>query len=162
MLLMGLWHGAAWTFVVWGGFHGLLLALQRGLGGPGWGWRGLRSPRAARWWRPFWRILQVVLTFHVVTLGWVFFRAASLTAAAAYLRGLFPGGTWSGFGWSVPFAALLLLLLDLGQQHWGDAGWLPAAPRTWRWLVAELLLVGTLAAAVQQAHTVTPFIYFQF
>ncbi|MHB8079590.1 MAG: MBOAT family O-acyltransferase [Candidatus Krumholzibacteriia bacterium] len=162
MLLMGLWHGAAWTFVAWGGFHGLLLALQRGLGGPARRWRRSRALRTARWWRPAWRVLQVVLTFHVVTLGWILFRAESLADAGAYLRGLFHGGAWTDFGWSVPFAALLLLLLDLGQQRWGEAGWLTAVPRAWRWVVAELLLVATLAAAVQQAHTVTPFIYFKF
>src|SRR5689334_20789231 len=67
MLLGGLWHGAAWTFVVWGGIHGIGLCVERATG-----WRPT-SP-AAQW---FGRIL----TFHVVCLAWIFFRADSLSRA---------------------------------------------------------------------------------
>src|SRR6478735_3971803 len=66
MLLGGLWHGAAWTFVIWGALHGTALAAERA-----WShsrWSGLVA--IPRWG-------AIVLTFHVVTLGWIFFRAAS-------------------------------------------------------------------------------------
>jgi alginate O-acetyltransferase complex protein AlgI len=70
MLLGGLWHGANWTFLVWGGLHGLLLGAQRA--SRGWGIEALlvRS-RVARW-------VAMLLTFHVVCALWVLFRATSL------------------------------------------------------------------------------------
>src|SRR5947209_18684019 len=61
MLLGGLWHGAAWTFVVWGGIHGLVLSIERATG-----W----SPN--KW-------VGRVITFHVVCFAWIFFRADSFT-----------------------------------------------------------------------------------
>jgi D-alanyl-lipoteichoic acid acyltransferase DltB (MBOAT superfamily) len=75
MLIGGLWHGAAWTFVIWGGMHGVGLALNR------W-WeshrRKLRRKPRTEWWI---KALCVLLTFHFVCLTWVFFRAASLQQA---------------------------------------------------------------------------------
>jgi D-alanyl-lipoteichoic acid acyltransferase DltB (MBOAT superfamily) len=80
MLLGGLWHGAAWNFVLWGGLHGLLLA----------GHRFVRSPTRTTS-RPLaigdaWRI---ILCFHAVCLIWVFFRAENLGTSIAFLGGLF-------------------------------------------------------------------------
>jgi len=76
MTLGGFWHGASWTFVVWGAYHGLLLVLQRTCPLPGW----LRAPV----FRPVW----VLATFLAVCVGWVFFRAQSLTDAGTILTGL--------------------------------------------------------------------------
>lgn len=82
MLLGGLWHGAAWTFVIWGGIHGLWLALHRWLAGPA---RG----RAA----PAWQVaLKWLGTFHVVCFTWLAFRAETFDQAWALLRRL--GGGW--------------------------------------------------------------------
>jgi hypothetical protein len=68
MVLGGLWHGAAWTFVVWGAYHGVLLAVHRFVSPPGSApVRGRLVTVAAR-----------VGTFHLIVLGWVFFRAPSL------------------------------------------------------------------------------------
>src|SRR6201996_8749106 len=75
MLLGGLWHGASWNFVLWGGLHGGMLAWERKHGRSGF-YRLL--PRAAR----------VALTFIIVLAGWVFFRAATLPAALGYLRAM--------------------------------------------------------------------------
>ena len=74
MLLGGLWHGAAWTFVVWGGYHGLLLVVQRAISWPSW----TRSATL--------RPARVTLTFLLVCVGWVFFRAGSLAVAGTVLR----------------------------------------------------------------------------
>ncbi len=76
MILGGFWHGASWTFVVWGTYHGLLLVLQRACPLPGW----LRAPA----FRPFW----IAATFLAVCVGWVFFRAQSLTDAWTILAGM--------------------------------------------------------------------------
>ena len=74
MLLGGLWHGASWTFVAWGGYHGGLLALERALG-DSWG----RVPRR----------LRQVTTFVLVVAGWVLFRSPSFTSAADWLTRMF-------------------------------------------------------------------------
>lgn len=73
MLLGGLWHGANWTFVIWGALHGGVLALNHA-----WRKRGLVLPTLACW----------ALTFLTVVVGWVFFRAATFTRAWELLRGM--------------------------------------------------------------------------
>jgi D-alanyl-lipoteichoic acid acyltransferase DltB (MBOAT superfamily) len=84
MLLGGLWHGAGWTFVVWGGLHGLYLCVNHG-----WLWFKKRLPAALR---PFviateW--LAPAITFVAVVVGWVFFRAQNFASAAEVLRAMF-------------------------------------------------------------------------
>ena len=72
MLLGGLWHGAAWNFVAWGGLHGALLALERV--------RRFQRPNRLP------DVVRVGTTFGMLLVTWVFFRAADLTSAVAYLR----------------------------------------------------------------------------
>jgi D-alanyl-lipoteichoic acid acyltransferase DltB (MBOAT superfamily) len=67
MLLGGLWHGAGWTFVIWGGLHGLYLVLQQA-------WQRAFGAVRARWW-------PGVLTFFAVMLAWIFFRAPDVATA---------------------------------------------------------------------------------
>ena len=97
MLLGGLWHGAAWTFVLWGAFHGVWLALHRLVTEtfPG-------RPRTPRW-------LRVVVTFHLVCLGWVLFRAGSPTVAWEMLQTL-----WSRKPLFGPFPVGPFLLIVVG------------------------------------------------
>src|SRR5207253_2228046 len=86
MLLGGIWHGAAWKFVIWGGLHGGMLALERMFGG-----RGEAAGEIAV--RPLWRrALAIALTFHFVCLCWIFFRADNAAHAGDFLVGL---GNWS-------------------------------------------------------------------
>ena len=73
MLIGGLWHGASWNFVIWGGLHGALLALNHAAR-----YVGLRLPRSLGW----------VLTITAVTLGWVVFRTTDLDAASRVYAGL--------------------------------------------------------------------------
>jgi hypothetical protein len=83
MLLGGLWHGAGWTFVIWGGLHGLYLSINHL-------WRGFSSrllllrrlPRSLR------RASAWSVTFLAVVVSWVFFRAADFDAAAQILQGM--------------------------------------------------------------------------
>jgi len=87
MLIGGLWHGAAWTFVAWGAIHGGVLAAERW-----WGDRradaGLPAPADT----PARRVGRWLLTFHVVCLAWVFFRAQTFEGAWDMLRGLTNSG----------------------------------------------------------------------
>lgn len=80
-LISGFWHGAGWTFLVWGGLHGLAQVLERA-----WGPGRERLPKAIRW----------AGTFLFVNLAWVFFRAPSLSAAGSVLRAALSGG------WGLP------------------------------------------------------------
>ena len=80
MLLGGLWHGSNWTFVIWGGLHGLFLCVQHG-----WQtWRGEGRPAPTR----AVRLFSQVLTFLAILVTWVFFRATDLGSALEVLRGL--------------------------------------------------------------------------
>ncbi len=154
MLLGGLWHGAAWTFVIWGGIHGIALAFERSL--------GKRSPYGLL---P--RPVQVAITFVIVLVGWVFFRADSLPQALAYLASMV------GLGGPLPANAMLLggilhqpyylVCLALG----GALVWF--AKDTWEWtqrltwrtaLACTALLWVSLAVLATQAYN--PFIYFIF
>ena len=153
MLLGGLWHGAAWNFVVWGALHGGLLALER--------LRGKASPYD---WLP--PPLRIAVTFVVVLFTWVFFRAPDLPQALRY------AGDMIGLG-DRNEASTLLPGLVYQPYHLGTfllAGaivW--AAPQTWDWtktltgpkaLAAFLLLLLSAVALATQAYN--PFIYFIF
>ncbi|WP_230971094.1 MBOAT family O-acyltransferase [Nitrogeniibacter aestuarii] len=83
MLLGGLWHGAAWTFVVWGGLHGLYLAINHAFSAI----VQRRAPRLSS--LPAYRLLGWGLTFLSVVIAWVFFRAESFAAAFAMLRAMY-------------------------------------------------------------------------
>lgn len=151
MLLGGLWHGANWTFLLWGAYHGAWLAIERMAGKRGlWTW----APVA----------IQRGLTFLAAIVGWVLFRAGSLDQVGAMARGLL-GINGLGPVFPVPAAGSLLpywmLALTLGMAF--------AAPNTWeiRWrngwrlaIVLALLFVVSLAAIL--INTSSPFLYFQF
>ena len=149
MLLGGLWHGAAWTFLIWGGIHGGALSAER------WGrerFGGFRVPAWAAW----------LVTFHVVCVAWVFFRAPDLGTAFDVLGGL-------GLSGPSPLVTLPLVFLVVAAVAiqavppgwWRDAeAWLVARPVALQGLAAGAIIVVADAAVGQQG--VAPFIYFQF
>lgn len=107
MLLGGLWHGAAWNFVAWGAWHGLLLAAHRQ-------WEAFWGCREAAWRESaWWKWTARLLCFHAICLGWVFFRAASFPDAWAVLTQLF-SGAWS---FDLPLGPLLCALAGIGLQY---------------------------------------------
>lgn len=156
MVLGGLWHGAAWSFVLWGALHGAGLAAHRL-------WSEARSPvvRAVRSWAG-WPLAARFLTFHFVCLGWVFFRAPSLESGLAMLRAV--GQPWRVGPWLSAAAALAIAAGIFGQ----------AIPTAWRERARarfSLLPVAAQGAAFAAAvlaievlgpSGVAPFIYFQF
>ena len=160
MLLCGLWHGAAWTFVLWGGIHGLCLMGHRmSLGGKK---VDLAWPQTLPGWSAC--FLKVFLTFHLVAFAWVLFRATSLESALVYFEGLFRFQSLTGFSIPVLFAGALLIALDMVQTWTGSETWLTERQggRVTRYAVAQVMLVSVLIATIAHMNTATPFIYFQF
>lgn len=153
MLLGGLWHGASWNFVIWGGVHGTLLAAER-----------ITKGRSLFPWLP--TPLQVVVTFFLVTMTWVFFRAGSLPEALAYFRAL--AGVGGGDATSVLVGGLIhqpFYLLSLAVA----AGLVWTAPTTLVWTrrigwpkLAWCLIVLWLSIAALSVQAFNPFIYFIF
>ena len=90
MLLGGLWHGAGWTFIVWGGLHGAYLIVNHA-------WRALRERLGWQGDSRAWRLAARTLTFLAVMLAWVFFRSEDLPSAFRMLAAMGGAG-----GWSVP------------------------------------------------------------
>ncbi|WP_298242029.1 MBOAT family O-acyltransferase [uncultured Bradyrhizobium sp.] len=168
-LLTGLWHGAAWTFVVWGLYHGMILLLERFCIG-----------RLLARMSPLFQRLYVLL---VVMVGWVFFRASTIKEAWRYLRALIVPPTWSlhepPIFWLSPeaMAALILglilsqpflpsLLDHLGRPRIGrdptvieprlDTYYVHALPLV---VLAVLMVISVILLV---SGTLNPFLYFRF
>jgi alginate O-acetyltransferase complex protein AlgI len=153
MVLGGLWHGASWTFVIWGAIHGGMLAFERT--------QGRQSP-----YRRLPVPLKTALTFIIVTFAWVFFRAKDLPAALNHCRTMLGwGGVQQGqdlLSGLIYHPYYLLAFLGAAVVTWG-------APQTWdftrrmTWPKAAfcfLLLVFSLL--VMETQSFNPFIYFIF
>jgi D-alanyl-lipoteichoic acid acyltransferase DltB (MBOAT superfamily) len=146
MLLGGLWHGAAWTFVLWGGLHGAGQVVERALQGR------VRLPTWLKW----------VLTFHVVVLGWILFRSPDLGIAGQVIGQLADVGPATL--WTAP--VVLAVVAVVGLQL------LPSRPINGVRLRIEALrpaplgvalaVVVIVVAATVPSQGVPPFIYFQF
>lgn len=153
MLLGGLWHGASWTFIIWGAYHGTFLIAER--------WAGRRPayqrlPHAVR----------VALTFVLILGSWVWFRAESVPEALAYFQSMFGGGLALETGallaaqlyapGKLALVAIAILLLCVREQahHWTERITWPKA----------LILPPAFATAVMVmfAQASNPFLYFQF
>jgi alginate O-acetyltransferase complex protein AlgI len=157
MLLGGLWHGAAWTFVIWGGLHGTGLAaerLARDLSS-----RGRRVLHGGVWSRWLGRLV----TFHFVCFAWIFFRASSLSAAGSVIGRLF--SAWGQPSPLVTTGVVLAIAVGLGANFlpgrivavtFDRFARLPLAAQAAS-LAVGLMLVDTLGP-----QGVAPFIYFRF
>jgi D-alanyl-lipoteichoic acid acyltransferase DltB (MBOAT superfamily) len=150
MLLGGLWHGAAWTFVVWGGIHGAGLAVERKVLDR----TGEPVTFAARW-------AGRLITFHVVCLAWVFFRAESLGSAFEVLGRL----TSAGPAPLVTTAVLVAIAVGLAVQYVpADATLRLQAAFSRLTVPAQGLALGVTLMLVDAFANpgVAPFLYFQF
>jgi alginate O-acetyltransferase complex protein AlgI len=147
MLLGGLWHGAAWGFVLWGGLHGGYLAAERLLRG-----RGGGVPVWLRW----------AVVFHAVCFAWIVFRAPDLGDATDVLARL--GSPGSATLWSVTTAGLVVAVigLQLVPPRLTDAVRLRVERLHPVALGTALAVVVVAVASTVPADGVPPFIYFQF
>ncbi len=157
MLLCGLWHGAGMTFVLFGAYHGIVVALHRRFA---WVFARL-TPRGALASRA-WTLLSVVVSFQVITLSWPLFRASSIRRSGELFFALFsdpsPGLVAE---WALPFLALCLPLLAFQLVQW----WLDDLEPVGRFPFAvRVALFGALAAGIVLLGEDfgEPFIYFQF
>jgi alginate O-acetyltransferase complex protein AlgI len=153
MLIGGLWHGAAWNFVIWGGLHGLLLAAER-----------IRGKAALYGALP--PVLRIACTFAIVLVTWVFFRSPDLPHAVAYLGNMFAvsevqagAGLLAGVIYERYYLGTVLLAAVIVWR----------APQTWDWSrrltlpkAAAALALLALSAAVLTTQAYNPFIYFIF
>lgn len=153
MLLGGLWHGANWTFVAWGAYHGILLAFER--------FRGKRSAYQ-HWPRP----VRVAATFVLVLISWVLFRSANLHEALNYLA-VMMGRRGSDPGMLLMPALLYtqgtLLIMAIGAVV---VAW-PIQAHEWSKEITwpKLILVHPVFCAsllVMFSQSFNPFLYFQF
>ena len=153
MLLGGIWHGAAWTFVLWGMLHGLALVVERALGG-----RAVPASFAGR-------VLRWAITFHIVVAAFVLFRAPDLATIAALAQGIVDGAPDAAQGMATTPRLLTIIALGLGlhfvptdlRQRLEDA--LRPLPAPLLGLVFGLAMLAIILAA---PDGVAPFIYFQF
>jgi alginate O-acetyltransferase complex protein AlgI len=181
MLLGGLWHGAGWTYVFWGGLHGAYLVVNHAWVAlrKRWGWQTPSDPFA-------WRATAGLLTFGAVMLGWVFFRAKDCETALVIVESL---AGFQGLGWSTTFkwqhAVNLLGFLSLiawicpnTQQvmakfepafDWARASRdVAPLPRGLRWMAWQPSIGWTLMsivfalAVLMNMGRVQEFLYFQF
>ena len=153
MLLGGIWHGAAWKFVMWGALHGGGLAVER-----------MCEPLLGR--RPtslFAKIVSTVIIFHFVCLAWIFFRAEDFTVASVFIAGLF-------HGWGEPVqqaqpAMVALILIGMAGQFlppglFERVGLVIGRVPYWGLGAAAGLVLAAINALGPEG--IAPFIYFRF
>ena len=153
MLLGGLWHGAAWNFIIWGGIHGLFLGMERALG-------------KKSFYRSLPGAIRMMITFGIATLAWVFFRAPDIHSAFDYLRSMFaisdPSHA-SSLVTGILYSPYSIVALTLAAAiTWG-------APQTWDFtrrlsVLKAALIIGlfVLSLIVMTTQSYNPFIYFIF
>ena len=154
MLAAGLWHGASWTFLAWGAFHGAVLVLYRMIPALG------RLEKSQTGWRS---ACALALMLCVTGFGWVIFRAPDFPACLAWFRSL---GVWESTGvpWKPPLLWLLLhgaplvILQVATRQRAGETDFHP----TWHWslrgFIYALLFITIASSAISEKE----FLYFQF
>ena len=160
MLLGGLWHGASWNFVIWGAYHGILLSLSRStLPVRDRVYEALHVPRFIV------APIRMLITFHLVCLGWIFFRAATLSDSVQIITGipdLFAGTPYldpSIFAHGAVGISILLFAQVIQERFGPIRDLLNAGPPVLRWAVLYLLIFLIITLGVDGG---SQFIYFQF
>jgi alginate O-acetyltransferase complex protein AlgI len=172
--LSGLWHGASWTFAAWGALHGCYMVLYS-LFGPARDW--LRGRLPARVFQTGFDWVNIVITFGLVTIAWIPFRAANFNDAWYIFTHLFSGaGHWlnlgsvaiqfRGMGVKLPYLiyaavfAGVVFLYDIIDSRQGVWELLKSRPRPLRWAVYYGILI--LVLFFGHENQAQNFIYFQF
>ncbi|MCB9390947.1 MAG: MBOAT family protein [Acidimicrobiia bacterium] len=159
-LVTGLWHGANWTFIIWGAYHGAFLLIERATG------QRALIPDHTAWFRR-------AYTFLVVCVGWVFFRSLNIGDAFSYLESMVGLHGWSGLSATVKLVAdhrtVAMLIVAASTlalpQDWVTGMWLTEArpnPRVTIARFATVTVLFGLAVVAVMSSSFSPFLYFQF
>ncbi|MDB4664523.1 MBOAT family protein [bacterium] len=164
MLLGGLWHGASWNFVIWGGFHGSLLVGQHG-------WMVLRPARetgradqghAHQWSSKMLRLAKILATFVLMLIGWTLFRCDSLSDITVTFSRMFAAPLadprWLSFAAPIGTAMTIMLLIDVWKEKIRSELVFLRAPVMVRWSIYSMIVFSLLSVGFRP----TSFIYFQF
>ncbi len=148
-LISGLWHGANYTFIIWGAIHGLIYLVEN------------KFRKASRY-RPRWSWAGIALTFFIVSIAWVFFRSPNLEIASTVLKSAFFSG--AGKDWlTIPLHLALLvpvfIVLDHGIIRQNIQHTMERFSGSQRWALYTFFIISLLWMSGAQAH---PFIYFRF
>ena len=158
MLIGGLWHGAAWTFIIWGGLHGLELVVHKL-------WIKHRKGSSDS---AFGTACSILLTFVFVSLAWVFFRAGSFKTAFLVFKAIFTWqsgvvfiSSWAVFGIAVIMLAQAAAVIKSEREHKAWEGYYPTVRLdTFAGLLLFFTFVGLTLGLAYTGNN--PFIYFQF
>jgi alginate O-acetyltransferase complex protein AlgI len=160
MLLGGLWHGAAWNFVIWGGIHGAYLVVHKWMGGARKRIAGEGPLATVR------NLFRITVTFHLVAFTWIFFRANGLEQAWGVIAGIASWQVVDGvvpLNWLGPRLIILLgtlLVVDVVQARHGSHAVMVGRSAPLRVIAySALILITVVLGNLDEA---TPFIYFQF
>jgi D-alanyl-lipoteichoic acid acyltransferase DltB (MBOAT superfamily) len=156
MLLGGLWHGASWTFVIWGGLHGLYLAVER----------FLREAMPARdFYKSLWfRVAMALLTYFLVNITWVFFRAEGFSEAMLFLASMFamaPKPERVLYWNSILPAAIVIAGMVFTHWRMRSTTLESVVEKTPAWLIGAALTSMLFMLVITQGSD-SAFIYFQF
>ena len=155
MLIGGLWHGASWTFVVWGGLHGLYLVAER--------IAKATVGHLALWRHHAMQIALALLTFLLVTMTWVFFRAPDFTSASLFLQAMFGGAEQMSPVGPQAYVALAAVCMTLVfQWKMRQSSIEEVTERLPRWTVALCIGLLLVIMAITHQEETRGFIYFQF
>lgn len=156
-LISGLWHGAAWTFVIWGAFHGLFLVLER----------VFLLEKMKNW--P--GALRMGLTYIIVLFGWIFFRAENIGDAFIYIGQMFSFQGGNSFVYIDAYLIFVLIMAAIFSfmgalpkvedriQRWFST---PQTLIAYSWQSVGIVALGILSVAELYASGFNPFIYFRF
>ncbi len=145
--LTGLWHGAAWNFVVWGLYYGVLLILEKFV------FAKLQKviPAVFRW----------IFTFFLVIIGWVFFFSSSITSAISYIQSMFGIGTVAfdseGLFYLANYAVLIIVGFIVASHK---SKLYKNAHVAFKWVISIVLFVISVAFLISESYN--PFLYFRF
>ena len=154
MLLGGLWHGAAWTFVIWGAYQGLILVLHRSAS---------KRFQLSDQWKQRTHCLRVIVMFHLACLGWLIFRAESVSQITTMLSAL---TDWSVISqpdwqdaWKVAVLCGPLILVQSAKEYTKNLNLVSHLSLLPRMTIYSLVVIAILTLG---SFGKQEFIYFQF
>lgn len=145
--LTGLWHGAAWNFVAWGLYYGILLILEKFV------FAKVQKvvPAVFRW----------IFTFFLVIIGWVFFFSSSITSAVSYIQAMFGIGTVGADSQGLFYLASYAVLIIIGLITASNKSkWYKKSHAAFKWIISIVLFVISVAFLISESYN--PFLYFRF